>query len=125
VQPWTRVSAGAGARPGLTLRPDLTLDRAGRTLLILDVKWKRLSPTALPTDDVYQVLAYCAALGARRAVLVYPGRRNRTWHYILERSAIELRVATLRVAGLTSLCRAATWRFAAAVARQATDVPFD
>ncbi len=99
-QPWCRVAAPGGSRPELALRPDLTLERAGRTVLVLDAKWKRLPAARLLTADVYQMLAYCAALDARRAVLVYPGRRDRAWHYELGQGpATRLTVRTLCVTG--------------------------
>ncbi len=39
---------------------------------VLDAKWKRPGPDAA---DLHQILAYAAVTGARRAALVYPGRR--------------------------------------------------
>jgi hypothetical protein len=68
-------------------------------VLVLDAKWKRLPAGRLVTADVYQVLAYCAALGVRRAVLVYPGRRDRAWHYDLGEAPTRLTVRTLCVTG--------------------------
>jgi 5-methylcytosine-specific restriction enzyme subunit McrC len=99
VQPWCRVEGPGGARPELALRPDLTLGRDGRPVLVLDAKWKRLPATRLVTADVYQVLAYCAALGVRRGVLVYPGKRDRAWQYELGTEPVRLTVWTLCVTG--------------------------
>src|SRR5207253_1929135 len=82
VQPPHRLR-GDGAAPALALRPDVTLDRGGRPVLVVDAKWKRLPRAGPLPADVYQALAYGAALGARRAVLVYPGRRERRWTYAL------------------------------------------
>jgi hypothetical protein len=61
---------------------------------------------------VYQVLAYCAALGIGRAALVYPGRRSRRWDYCFERSPVRLEVHTLRVVGSREKCLAAARRVA-------------
>jgi 5-methylcytosine-specific restriction enzyme subunit McrC len=93
------VSPPAPGQPDLPMRPDVTLDRAGGPVVVVDAKWKRPPRTALPTADVYQVLAYAAALGAGRAVLVYPGRRDRLWCYPLAQAAVDLEVRTLRVTG--------------------------
>jgi hypothetical protein len=87
----------AADRPALQMRPDLIVrGPAGR--VIVDAKWKRLRRSPLRPADVYQVLAYAAALGAARAVLVYPGRHDRVWHYPLDRGPA-LEVRTLRVIG--------------------------
>lgn len=99
VQPWCPVEARGGLKPELALRPDLTLRRADRTVLVLDAKWKRLPATRLVTADVYQILAYCAALDVRRAMLVYPGRRDRAWDYELGALPMRLTVRTLCVTG--------------------------
>src|SRR5204863_49065 len=59
------VNRPAAGLPDLTLRPDVTLTRDGRPVVVLDVKWKRLGDVP-SSDDLHQVLAYAAALGAPR-----------------------------------------------------------
>ncbi len=86
------------------MRPDLLLEKDGRPILVLDAKWKRLAGTPLVTADVYQMLAYCTALGVTRAVLVYPGSRDRAWTYQLARSPVGVAVRTLRVRGSRDAC---------------------
>jgi hypothetical protein len=54
---------------------------------------------------VYQALAYGAALGVRRAVLVYPGGRDRAWTYDLAHGPLRVEVRTLRVRGGLDCCR--------------------
>jgi 5-methylcytosine-specific restriction enzyme subunit McrC len=103
VQPPHRLRSDEAA-PTLTLRPDVTLDRGGRPVLIVDAKWKRLPRAGPLPADLYQALAYGAALGARRVVLVYPGRRERCWTYTLP-AALELEVRTLAVTGPGERCR--------------------
>ena len=44
-------------QPDITVRPDLTINRAAQPLLVVDAKWKRLT-TGPQTADLYQVLAY-------------------------------------------------------------------
>ena len=104
VQPSFRLTADRAGAPDLQLRPDVTADCDGQPLLVLDAKWKRLPPDSVVTDDVYQVLAYGAALGIRRALLIYPGRRDRTWEYFLERAGIRLTLHSLRVVGPREEC---------------------
>jgi 5-methylcytosine-specific restriction enzyme subunit McrC len=104
VQSHRVVNRPAAGQPDLSMRPDLILERVGRPVLVVDAKWKRLPPDALVTDDVYQVLAYAAALGASGAVLVYPGGRERVWDYTLTESPIRLVVRTLGVSGTRGQC---------------------
>lgn len=64
------------------LVPDAVLGEPAAGPIILDTKWKRLTPRApgcnrtlgVAQSDVYQMLAYSQAYGANRVVLVYP------WH---------------------------------------------
>jgi 5-methylcytosine-specific restriction enzyme subunit McrC len=105
VQPLFTVSAPAPGRPELQVRPDIVITREGEPLLVVDAKWKRLARSLLVTDDVYQVLAYCAGLGVRRAVLIYPGRRDPRWEYPLARSPVAVEIRTLRVVGSRKECR--------------------
>ncbi len=117
VQPFLRASPPAPGQPDLHLRPDVLVERSGRPHLVVDAKWKRLGRTALPTDDVYQVLAYAAALAAPRAVLVYPGRATRRWTYPLAEPKPVLEVWTLRVGGTREACERSRRRLATALRR--------
>lgn len=54
------------------IRPDLLLRRAGRTVLVMDTKYKRLAPGDHRNADLYQMVAYCTALGLPRGALIYP-----------------------------------------------------
>ena len=117
VQPRLRPHHPTAGQPDLTMRPDLILERGGRPELVVDAKWKRLPPRALVTADVYQVLAYCTALGIGRAALVYPGRHGRRWAYRFEHSPVYLEVHSLRVVGSREKCLAAAGRLARHLAR--------
>jgi len=116
------VNRPAERQPDLSLRPDLIVQRDGRSVLVVDAKWKRLPKDALITEDVYQVLAYASALGARVAVLVYPGGRERVWEYTLTDSPIRLVVRTLGVTGTRAACARALRRLGEWVERILTDV---
>ena len=69
------------------------------------------------SDDLHQVLAYAAALGAPRAVLVYPGRRSAVRAYRLARADVTVDVRSLRVAGAPAACDAAMGRLARSLGR--------
>src|SRR5262249_49262788 len=62
-------------------------------------------PEGRLTGDIYQVLAYCAGLGTRRAVLVYPGRRDTCRTYRLPRTSFRVEVRTLHVTADAEACR--------------------
>jgi 5-methylcytosine-specific restriction enzyme subunit McrC len=85
------------------IRPDIVIEREGRAAVVVDAKWKRLPAEGLILDDLYQLLAYCTILGARRGVLVYPGRR-RPWQHLFEPSGVHIEVRTLDVAGPLERC---------------------
>jgi 5-methylcytosine-specific restriction enzyme subunit McrC len=60
----------------LNLKPELLVERAGKTL-VLDKKWKRLTEAkaARPSDpDLYQLYAYLHRYDCERAMLLYPER---------------------------------------------------
>jgi 5-methylcytosine-specific restriction enzyme subunit McrC len=103
-QPLLVASQPCSGQPDLQLRPDFTVAWGGRLVLVGDVKWKVLAKTPLLTADVYQVLAYCTALGVHRGVLVYPGRRNWVWVYRLAHAPVTLEIRTVRVTGSREAC---------------------
>jgi 5-methylcytosine-specific restriction enzyme subunit McrC len=106
-----RVSPSRHGQPDLHVRPDVLLGPTDGPRLVLDVKWKRLSRTALTGEDVYQVLAHAAVLGAERAVLVYPGRHNLHWRYPTA-GGPTLDVVTLRIVGDRPMCERSLRRLA-------------
>jgi 5-methylcytosine-specific restriction enzyme subunit McrC len=99
VQPRHVANRPVAGQPDIHLRPDVVLVRDGEPQVVVDAKWKDLAGAPLVTDDLYQVLAYCTALGVGRGVLVYPGRRDRTWDYEMVGAPVWLTVRTLRVVG--------------------------
>jgi 5-methylcytosine-specific restriction enzyme subunit McrC len=90
--------------PRLEMRPDVTVRRDGRPALVVDAKWKRPAGAPAPAD-LYQMLAYCTALGVGRAVLVYPGRRDGLRQYAIRNAQIHVAMRTLRVVGDAEACR--------------------
>jgi 5-methylcytosine-specific restriction enzyme subunit McrC len=89
--------------PGVEMRPDVTVYRDGRPIMVVDAKWKR--PVGAPSPaDLYQMLAYCTALGVGRAALVYPGRRDSVQAFPLHHAPIRVEMHTLRVVGEPARC---------------------
>jgi 5-methylcytosine-specific restriction enzyme subunit McrC len=86
----------------VVMRPDVTVAQGGGTVIV-DAKWKHVGRGA-PAEDLYQVLAYCTALGATRAVLVYPGRRDRARDCAFDHTPVRVTVWTLRVEGSREEC---------------------
>jgi 5-methylcytosine-specific restriction enzyme subunit McrC len=119
VQPLYLVNEPVPGQPDVQMRPDVLILRGEQPRLVVDAKWKRLRDGPLVTADVYQMLAYCAGLGVGRAVLVYPGRRDRVWKYTLTRASVCIQVRTLRVVGDREKCARSLRRLGAAVAGQA------
>jgi 5-methylcytosine-specific restriction enzyme subunit McrC len=97
------VNRPVAEEPDVTVRPDATIDRDGRPVLVVDAKWKRL-PKSLVTADLYQVLAYGTTLGAQGVALVYPGKKWRRWEYRFTHTALRLTVYTLGVGGTREAC---------------------
>ena len=90
------------SQPGQTdwhMRPDLTLHREGMPIWVADVKWKR-SPFV--RTDLHQILAYCAALGCRYGVLIYPGSRTQHWDYAFRTGGVNIRIQQVKVTGKVS-----------------------
>lgn len=80
----------------LRITPDAVWrDAAGRTRLLLDAKYKA-SATPSPAD-IYQVVAYCTALGATEGILVYPGAVAAV--HLIRRSGICVHVVRLELDG--------------------------
>lgn len=52
----------------IIIRPDLLLYKGENPLLVVDAKYK----LSAAQEDLYQMLAYCHALGLNRAILVHP-----------------------------------------------------
>ena len=77
---------GPSGEPLFALQPDAVIEDSGDRTIILDTKWKRLTPRArhcektlgVAQSDIYQMLAYARAYDAKRLVLIYP------WHEELD-----------------------------------------
>ena len=105
----------------LTIRPDVVIQSAHGSLVPVDAKYK----VRLHHEDIYQVLAYCHALHATRAVLVYatdmPAQR-----FVIEYKGdvkIVIVVLGLNLAGDVTIMLNTMAQFADAVHRVVDEVP--
>jgi 5-methylcytosine-specific restriction enzyme subunit McrC len=78
----------------VVLKPDLVWMRRGRVEAVVDAKYKAEQPAGYPNADLYQLLAYCTALGLPRGHLVYAAGSG------------EPAVHTIRSAGVEIVCHA-------------------
>lgn len=53
------------------MNPDLVWYRAGQPAAVIDAKYKAEKPAGYANADIYQLLAYCTALGLSEGHLIY------------------------------------------------------
>lgn len=84
----------------VAIRPDLVLSRGGIIALVGDTKYKKLDDAGHKHADLYQMLAYCTALGVDTGVLIYP-RHNAdiATSIAVRNSPIRLRETTIDLGG--------------------------
>lgn len=79
-------------------RPDLVLYRGGRPVSVVDAKYAHLDTTPR-TEHMFQLLAYCTALGLRQGHLVYAaasqGAPGAPTHHTVRRAGITVTTHTL------------------------------
>lgn len=93
-------------------RPDLIIRKGERITLIIDTKWKRMTPRiddpkqGVSQADVYQLMAYCRLYDCPKVMLLYPHHGDlppepiRRWYSIAKTGSNEkLIVATQNLAG--------------------------
>ncbi|MFC8230331.1 McrC family protein [Streptomyces sp. NPDC057287] len=103
-----------------SLRPDLVLYREGRPISVMDAKYMFLKPTAPPVEHLYQLLAYCTALGVTRGHLVYAATTAGTAavEHVIRRSPVTITAHALNLdeppAGLLAQTAALAVRAASA-----------
>jgi 5-methylcytosine-specific restriction enzyme subunit McrC len=74
------------------MKPDMVWERAGRPIAVIDAKYKRLRPAEYPHPDLYQMLAYCTALGLPAGHLVYAKGEAAPTHHVIRRSGVRITV---------------------------------
>lgn len=97
-----RVTLGSNGE--LPMYPDIVLIRAGRPVLVIDCKYKRISPDEFKNHDVYQVVAYCTALAVRNGLLIYPRHEgDLDTGFTVRQSSIRVRHASIDLGAPPSL----------------------
>ena len=82
----------------VTLRPDLTWRDGSRCTFVGDVKYKR-TDAGVPNADLYQLLAYAAALDLPGGLLIYAQGEREAATYTVRHSGKRLVVAALDLSG--------------------------
>ena len=77
------------------MQPDLVWYRAGNRVAVIDAKYK--AETRYPNADLYQLLAYCTALGLPVGHLVYAKGNGDEHRNRVRASGIELRTHALNL----------------------------
>ncbi|MFE9742668.1 McrC family protein [Streptomyces sp. NPDC006477] len=104
------------------LRPDLVLYRGGRPVSVMDAKYVFLAATAPRVDHLYQLLAYCTALGITHGHLVYaagaPGAVSTD--HVIRRSPVTVTAHALNLSDSPAALLARTADVAARAAKAAS-----
>jgi 5-methylcytosine-specific restriction enzyme subunit McrC len=77
------------------IRPDLVWQIDGQYAGVLDAKYKRIKHTTYPHGDVYQLLAYCAALDLSAGHLVYAAGGTENTQHVVRHAGTRLHVWSL------------------------------
>jgi 5-methylcytosine-specific restriction enzyme subunit McrC len=102
------------------IKPDLTWWIGPSCGAAVDAKYKSLLIAEAPNADIYQMLAYCTALGTPNGWLIYAaGNEDETIHRI-QSSAVEIRVATVDLAQRPREVLSAIDELAAKIVERAT-----
>ena len=71
-------------------RPDIIWQSGGSTTAVIDAKYKAEKLVGYPNADLYQLLAYCTALGLPAGHLVYARGNAEPARHVVRRSGIEI-----------------------------------
>ena len=77
------------------MNPDLVWYRGGKVLAVVDAKYKAEKVAGYPNADLYQMLAYCTALGLPTGHLVYAKGNEAEQLMVLRGSGVELHAHAL------------------------------
>lgn len=82
----------------IPLRPDMSVYRRGRLVGVIDAKYKTLTGGRPPNEDLYQLTAYCTALGVGHGHLVYASGAPAATRHDIRRTAIAVTAHALDLA---------------------------
>ncbi|MBB4907000.1 McrC family protein [Actinophytocola algeriensis] len=72
------------------MKPDLVWRVGGSPAAVVDAKYKQEKPEGYPNADLYQLLAYCTALGLRRGHLVYAKGNGLPARHVVRHAGVEI-----------------------------------
>jgi 5-methylcytosine-specific restriction enzyme subunit McrC len=74
----------------VTLKPDIVWYRHGIPVAVADAKYKAEQPSGYPNADLYQMLAYCTALGLPSGHLIYARGAEEAARYVVRETGTEI-----------------------------------
>ena len=77
------------------MNPDLVWYRGDKALAVIDAKYKAEKVAGYPNADLYQMLAYCTALGLQVGHLVYAKGNEAEQQIVLRGGEVELHAHAL------------------------------
>ena len=93
VEPQDRQTLDIGG--SVDMRPDLVWYRHGAPIAVIDAKYKAEKIAGYPNADLYQLLAYCTALGLHTGHLVYAKGNEPERVHVVRGSRTQLHVHAL------------------------------
>jgi len=79
----------------VAMRPDLVWYRSGQPVAVIDAKYKAERPQGFPEADLYQMFAYCTAMGLTVGHLVYARGNERETTHVVRRVGVAIHAHTL------------------------------
>ena len=74
----------------VAMRPDLAWLMNGQPIAVVDAKYKAEKPAGFPDADLYQMLAYCTALGLSEGHLVYARGNEVPARYVVRNAGVRI-----------------------------------
>jgi 5-methylcytosine-specific restriction enzyme subunit McrC len=72
------------------LKPDIIWRRNGKTIAVIDAKYKSEKPSGYPNADLYQLLAYCTVLNLKLGHLVYAAGNEQPARHVIRQAGTEI-----------------------------------
>jgi 5-methylcytosine-specific restriction enzyme subunit McrC len=82
----------------IVMKPDLVWYLHGKPAAVIDAKYKSEKPAGFPDADLYQMLAYCTALGLGDGHLVYAKGNEKQVTHQIQRALVRVHAHTLDLA---------------------------
>lgn len=83
----------------ITIRPDLTWQAGATCLAVMDAKYRSVAPSEMPNAHLYQMLAYCTAMGLSEGWLIYAAGNASPAIATIRRSGVAIHVVAIDLSG--------------------------